>query len=289
MYLLGCERLKKWISGFTGGQITFLDLEKSDRVPIWSIVLPAWTLNTSFQLTSQCGNMLLRESKSRSSPAVGWYPFSLEDYFRKSRHKTRIERAKPSVPTFWKEKSEISHLYLRTVWVFYFLTYLDNEDQVLAGIVGSCWQAVSLGHSAATQWKEWRKIRPFPWFQQGCICISWRLHLHHQLLPSTSNDGHGSESLKKNLVTDFCLHPLRRVCHHQQIFIEVEITPSCCFYRSLISLSKGKQKRCFWSILNYFLCLCTVPVLVHSSLRYQLSAFLCITKCSLFLPGLSNL
>lgn len=34
MYLLGCERLKKWISGFTGGQITFLDLEKSDHVPV---------------------------------------------------------------------------------------------------------------------------------------------------------------------------------------------------------------------------------------------------------------
>lgn len=61
----------------------------------------------------------------------------------------RIEITKLGVP-----KSAFSHLYLCRVWVFYFLTYLDNVDQVLTSIVEPCRQVVSLGHSTTMQWKE---------------------------------------------------------------------------------------------------------------------------------------
>lgn len=45
----------------------------------------------------------------------------------------RIEITKLGV-----QKSEFSYLCLYRVWVFYFLTYLDNVDQVLTSIVEPC-------------------------------------------------------------------------------------------------------------------------------------------------------
>lgn len=43
---MGEPETGRWIYRFIIGQATFLDLENSEHVPVWTVVLPAWTLNT---------------------------------------------------------------------------------------------------------------------------------------------------------------------------------------------------------------------------------------------------
>lgn len=48
---MGRPEIQKWIYRFIIYQIIFLNLETSESVPVWTIVLPAWILNTLFQFT----------------------------------------------------------------------------------------------------------------------------------------------------------------------------------------------------------------------------------------------
>lgn len=84
MWTMGQLEIQKWLYRFI---IFFLHLENTESVPVCTIMLPAWTMNTPFQLFFFTVEVSIwdsdRQLQSGSNPVLGWCPFSSEDLSRR--------------------------------------------------------------------------------------------------------------------------------------------------------------------------------------------------------------
>lgn len=82
MWTVGEQEIQKLLYRFIIGQIIFLHCENTESVPICTIMLPAWTMNTAFQLIFFAVEVYIwdsdRQSQSGSNPVLEWCPFSSE-------------------------------------------------------------------------------------------------------------------------------------------------------------------------------------------------------------------